>query len=140
MKYARINSTGGLDVVVDPNLNESLIKAIIADGFISYECEAIPNDDELDAIESYKLCYRQEEDRIIGYYEKVAVDPEKVEAEIGRLKTELATTDYQVVKNQELQMVGQACAYDPQVLYNVREPLREAIRELEGYLDRKSVV
>lgn len=134
MIYAKIHTNG--DISISPKIKggETLEAILIADGFVPYEEEELPDESELSSIGSYKLCYRQEEGQIVGYYEVVDVDLVKVNTEIERLKLELTATDYKVVKNQELQMVGEACAYDPHELYEIREPLREAIRELEIYL------
>ncbi len=134
MRYVRIDSDGAMEFAPNVENNERLRAIIIADGFLPYECEEMPDQSELSVIESYKLNHRQEEGCIVGYYEKIGADPAKINAEIQRLKAALADTDYKVVKNQELQMVGEACCYDPQELYDEREPLREAIRELEIYL------
>lgn len=132
MKYARINSDGSYNETIANS--ESIAAIMIRDGFLPFECEDEPDGSDLSPIESYTQKMRREGDIIVGYYEKNDADPEKVEAEIVRLKAELSATDYMVVKNQELQMSGQELEYDPDELHNTRQPLREAIRELESYL------
>lgn len=138
MEYARISERGVGLTSIPARMSESqrskMLSSILKCGFLPVEDEGAPDEASLGAIESYEPRYRQEDGRIVRYYEKVAVDIVKVAAEIERLKAELAATDYQVTKNQELQMLGLACQYDPHELHAQREPLREAIRELEGYL------
>lgn len=134
MKYARINNNKELEILADPNPSEALIEEIVAEGYMPYKCEPKPDVSGLSPIEGYKLHYRQEDGCIVGYYKTAEVNPKKVEAEIARLKGEIASTDYRVTKNQELQMIGQACVYDPKTLHDEREALREAIRKLEVYI------
>lgn len=138
MIYAKIKD-GGVQVVPIPSggserQRAAIIESAVADGFMPLEEEGSHNEDDLGVIESYEARYRQEEGRVVKYFEKVEVDITKVEAEIERLKVELSATDYRVTKNQELQMVGLDYEYDPEELRAQREPLREAIRELEAYL------
>lgn len=132
MKYARINSDDSYSIAIANS--DSIAARIVQDGFLPFECEDAPDESDLSPIESYTCKARREGDIIVGYYEKIDVDPEKVKAEIVRLKAELSATDYMVVKNQELQMAGVELEYDPDELHNTRQPLREAIRELEDYL------
>lgn len=134
MTYAKFDEAGELMVTKIPAERPHLAEVVARDGFLPYEVEERPDEAAIGAIESYQLLHREEDGRIIGYYEVVAVDQTKVQAEIARLKEELTASDYKVVKNQELQMVGLECEYDPAELHTLREPLREAIRELELYL------
>ncbi len=134
MRYAKFDENGALLTTVVPTNRPHLAEVVARDGFLPYEIEELPDETEISAIESYQLLHREENGRIIGYYDLLEIDLSKVEAEIQRLKEELTASDYKVVKNQELQMVGLGCEYDPAELHSLREPLREAIRELELYL------
>ncbi len=137
MEFVKITDEGNWIAPIPTGITEEfknqMIESILNDGYLPLEDEGEPDGATLTAIESYKRRYRQEEDHVVGYYEKI-VDPVKVESEITRLKAELADSDYKVTKNHELQMLGLACEYDPTELHAQREPLREAIRELETYL------
>ncbi|MFI3248893.1 MAG: hypothetical protein R3Y39_07190 [Rikenellaceae bacterium] len=133
MQYIKFNEDGNAETTYVADGNISLTEVVTELGFIPCEYEERPSDDTLGLLESYELRYRNEGDHYVGYYGVVEVSAEKVEAEIVRLKGELADTDYQVTKNQELQMAGFACVYDPTELHTTRESIREAIRELEVY-------
>lgn len=61
----------------------------------------------------------------------VKTDSEKVSAEIERLKSELAATDYQVVKSYEESLVGRETSYDMVEVAEFRQSLRDRINELE---------
>ena len=60
--------------------------------------------------------------------------PEKIAAEIARLQSELAATDYQVVKSYEYEMTGKKSPYDPTKLHSERQAIRDRITELEKLL------
>lgn len=53
-------------------------------------------------------------------------------AEIAKLKAELTSTDYKVVKCSEAQMAGEELPYDIVALHAERQALRDRINELEG--------
>ena len=102
----------------------------VADGFKIYVEEqqlSLP----LSEFQSQELHYRDEGFQIIGYYEIVDNSPEKVTAEIERLKTELTSTDYQIIKSYEYTLAAQPLPYDLDSLHSERQQLRERIRELE---------
>lgn len=54
------------------------------------------------------------------------------QAEIYRLKDELADTDYKIIKCSEYQLAGQVLPYDIAELHTTRQALRDRINELEG--------
>ncbi len=60
--------------------------------------------------------------------------PSKVADEIARLQSELAATDYQVIKSYEFALAGEKPPYDPTALHSDRQALRDRISELEGLL------
>ncbi len=133
MMYAKILAKGDVTTTYAAERDIALNETLLRDGFLPFEREEEP-EDVVDGLGGYELLYRQDKDHIVGYYVAIERDPQKIEARIATLKEELAATDYKVVKNQELQMLGQACAYDPEALHAEREPIRVAIRELEGYV------
>ena len=53
------------------------------------------------------------------------------DVEIARLKAELASTDYQIIKCSECQMLGQPMPYDVAELHAQRQAIRDEINELE---------
>ena len=54
------------------------------------------------------------------------------QAEIARLKDELAETDYKIIKCSEYNLAGAALPYDIAELHAKRQALRDRINELEG--------
>lgn len=52
--------------------------------------------------------------------------------EISRLKHELSSTDYRVIKCAEAQLLGAPMPYDVAALHTERQALRDRINELEG--------
>jgi hypothetical protein len=78
--------------------------------------------------------YRDDGDRIVLCWEIVENSPAKVAAEIARLRSELAATDYRIVKSYEYALAGQQPPYDITIIHNEREAVRDRIRELEGLL------
>jgi hypothetical protein len=65
------------------------------------------------------------------YQVRKANEPVPPEREIKRLKTELAETDYKIIKCYEYQLAGQELPYDIQELHTERQALRDQINELE---------
>lgn len=58
--------------------------------------------------------------------------PRTPEQEIERLKWELSTTDYRVIKCAEARLLGAPMPYDAAALHAERQALRDSINELEG--------
>jgi hypothetical protein len=79
--------------------------------------------------------YRDDGYRIVLEWKVVENSPAKVTAEIARLQSELAATDYKVIKSYEYALAGQAAPYDIGALHSSRQALRERIEVLE-VLDR----
>ena len=61
--------------------------------------------------------------------------PEPPELEIKKLKTEIASTDYKIIKCYEYQLVGLNLPYDLEILHSERQVLRDRINELENWLN-----
>ena len=53
------------------------------------------------------------------------------DAEIARLKAELAATDYQIIKCSECMLLGEPMPYDVAELHERRQAIRDAINALE---------
>ena len=66
--------------------------------------------------------------------------PDKVEAEIERLKADLTATDYQVIKSYEYALAGVPTAYNIEELHTSREQQRIRIRELAALLSLEEPV
>lgn len=62
---------------------------------------------------------------------KPPISPNNSKINLKRLETQLAATDYQVIKCYEYSLAGLELPYDIQELHNSREAIREQIRELE---------
>ena len=59
-------------------------------------------------------------------------EEQKAKAEqIAELKQELASTDYQIIKCSECQLLGQDMPYDVAELHENRQAIRDKINELE---------
>lgn len=132
MQLAKLDN-GQLITTYADNEDREMINTMIADGFKVYTQEEAPTT-MLSNFQSLELKYRDEGYQILGYYEVVDNSPEKVAAEIERLKTELTSTDYQVIKAYEYTLANQPSPYDLSNLHLERQQLRERIRELEKIL------
>ena len=53
------------------------------------------------------------------------------DVEISRLKSELASTDYQIIKCSECMLLGEPMPYDVAELHERRQAIRDAINALE---------
>ncbi|MDD3039474.1 hypothetical protein [Bacteroides sp.] len=129
MQLAKLDN-GQLITTYAEDQDRELINLMVADGFKIYVEEAqqpLP----LSEFQSQQLCYRDEGFQIVGYYEIVDNSPEKVAAEIERLKTELTSTDYQIIKSYEYTLAAQPLPYDLGSLHSERQQLREQIQKLE---------
>ena len=58
--------------------------------------------------------------------------PDFPEEQIAKLKAQLESTDYKIIKCSEAQMVGEALPYDIVALHGERQALRDRINELES--------
>lgn len=56
---------------------------------------------------------------------------------IERLKDALYAEDYKVIKNAELNALGLPYEYDPQVLHNAKQAIRDEINHIEGMTDEE---
>lgn len=129
MQLAKIDN-GHLITTYADNEDREMINTMVADGFKIY-VEEEPHVGQLSEFQSQKLRYRDEGFQIVGYYETIDNSPERIAAEINRLKSELTATDYQVIKSYEYALARQPLPYDLNGLHSERQQLRERIRELE---------
>lgn len=129
MQLAKIEN-GHLITTYADNEDRDLINQMVADGFKIYVEEQQPTL-SLDEFQSQELRYRDEGFQIVGYYEVVDNSPEKVAAEIERLKTELTSTDYQIIKSYEYALADQPSPYNIPTLHAKRQELRNRIKKLE---------
>lgn len=65
------------------------------------------------------------------YQSRKALEPVPAEQQISDLKTQLAETDYKIIKCYEYQLVGLELPYDIQTLHAERQAIRDQINELE---------
>lgn len=129
MQLAKLDN-GQLITTYADNEDRDMINTMIADGFKVYTQEEAPTT-MLSNFQSLELKYRDEGYQILGYYEVVDNSPEKVAAEIKRLKTELTSTDYQVIKSYEYTLANQPSPYNIPTLHAKRQELRNRIKKLE---------
>jgi hypothetical protein len=129
MQLAKIEN-GHLITTYADNEDRELINQMVVDGFKIY-VEEQPQAVRLSEFQSQELRYRDEGFQIVGYYETIDNSPERIVAEINRLKSELTATDYQVIKSYEYALTGQSLPYDLNGLHSERQLLRNRINELE---------
>ena len=129
MQLAKIEN-GHLITTYADNEDRELINQMVVDGFKIY-VEEQPQAVRLSEFQSQELRYRDEGFQIVGYYETIDNSPERIVAEINRLKSELTATDYQVIKSYEYALTGQSLPYDLNGLHSARQLLRNRINELE---------
>lgn len=129
MQLAKFDN-GQLITTCAEDSDREMINTMVADGFKIY-VEQEPPAVELTEFQSQELRYRDEGYQIVGYYEIIDNSPEKIAAEIERLKTELSATDYQVIKSYEYTLAGEQPPYDIAGIHAGRQALRNQINELE---------
>lgn len=129
MQLAKIDN-GHLITTYADNEDWDIINTMVADGFKIY-VEEEPQIVQLSEFQSQEIRYRDEGFQIVGYYETIDNSPDRIAAEINRLKSELTATDYQVIKSYEYALAAQPLPYDLEGLHSERQQLRERIRELE---------
>lgn len=129
--YAKIED-GVLITTCAPDEDADLIAMITQDGFKPYDESA--ERPAVDAFQSLVPAYRDTGERVVLEWQVEENDPDKIGAEIERLKAELTATDYQVIKSYEYALAGEPSAYDIDDLHARREEQRIRIRELEALL------
>ena len=115
-----------------PDDDPDTLALIVADGFKPYDDSAEPP-----VVGEYQTAvadYHENANRITLRWKIVKNSPEKIAAEIARLQSELAATDYQVIKSYEYTLAKQKPPYDPTALHSERQALRDRIGELESIL------
>lgn len=113
----------------DPHLTEMMM----ADGFKPYN-ESVQKP-SVSGLQALKMVYQEQEDCIAGQFEVEENSPEKVRAEISRLKDQLSSTDYRLVKSYEYYIAGKPLPYDTEGLTSERQTIRDRINELETLVD-----
>jgi hypothetical protein len=129
--YAKLTDGQLATTCVDEE-NTDLTAMILADGFKPYDDSAPkPAVGEFGAAVA---AYVEDADGIRLRWDIVEHSPEKLTAEIARLESALAATDYQVIKSYEYTLAGNASPYDITALHTERQAIRDRIRELEALL------
>jgi hypothetical protein len=130
--YAKLTDGQLATTCVDEE-NTDLTALILADGFKPYDDTAPkPAVGEFGAAVA---AYTEYAEGIRLRWDIIELSPEKLAAEIARLESALAATDYQVIKSYEYTLAGQPSPYDISALHTERQALRDRIRELEIYLN-----
>lgn len=135
--YAKLEN-GVLVTTCTPEEDTDLIAQLLSDGFKPYDESA--SQPQAEAFQAVVPVYRDTGERIVLEWKVEENSPEKVEAEIERLKAELMDTDYQVIKSYEYTLAGVPAAYDIEELHTSREQQRIRIRELETLLSPEEPV
>ena len=113
--------------------DRELINLMVANGFKYFVEESAP-EVELYEFEALELRHREEAHQIVAYFEVVNNSPDRIAAEINRLKADLAATDYQVIKSYEYTLAGKKSTYDITSFHDERQSIRDRIEELESLL------
>lgn len=109
--------------------DRELINTMVADGLKLY-IEEPATEVELAEFQVLELRHREEAHQIVAHYELVDNSPDRIAAEIDRLKAELAATDYQVIKSYEYTLAGVEPPYDIAELHFQRQTIRDKITRL----------
>ncbi len=113
-----------------PDDDPDTLALILADGFKPYDDSAEPP--VVGEFQTAVEDYHENANRITLRWKIVKNSPEKIAAEIARLQSELAATDYQVIKSYEYTLAKQKQPYDITGLHAERQALRDRIAELEA--------
>ncbi len=131
--YAKLVD-GQLVTTCVPDDDLDMEAMILADGFKPYDDSAEPP--VVGEFQAAVPAYREDAEGISLRWEIVEHSPEKITAEIARLQSELAATDYQVIKSYEYTLAKQKQPYDITGLHAERQALRDRIGELEILLSK----
>lgn len=74
----------------------------------------------------------------LDWIEGGQVPEESYEQQIARLKSDLESTDYKIVKCSEYQILGKVMPYDVELLHIERQALRDSINNLETQFNQES--
>lgn len=82
----------------------------------------------------YLNCYKASGNTLVLDEEKYnsVIDTQSKEQEIARLKEELSSTDYKIIKCSEYQLASLEPPYNITELHSLRQSLRDRINELES--------
>jgi hypothetical protein len=72
------------------------------------------------------------QEQIEAFADLIAKRQPSVREQLKSLKSQLSSTDYQIIKCYEYSLVGMELPYDVEILHEEREAIREQIRELEN--------
>lgn len=135
--YAKIEE-GVLITTCAQEEDADLISQLMSDGFKPYD-ESAPQP-QVEGLQAVVPVYRDTGEAIILEWKVEENSPEKIEAEIERLKADLTATDYQVIKSYEYALAGVPTVYNIEELHTSREQQRIRIRELETLLSPEEPV
>ena len=116
--YAKIED-GVLITTCAPEEDADLISQLMSDGFKPYDESA--SQPQAEGLQALVPVYRDTGEAIILEWKVGENSPEKIEAEIERLKADLTATDYQVIKSYEYALAGVPTAYNIEELHTSRD-------------------
>ena len=122
VEFSRTEHTATLKGITEENTS----------GFYTYRMSG----EQLGDFSDFTTIYDKDEDFIVFSNDgSVKPDPQPyestVEDKIRELKAELASTDYQIIKCSECQLLGQDMPYDVAELHAQRQAIRDEINKLE---------
>lgn len=128
VEFSRTEHTATLKGITEENTS----------GFCTYRLSG----EQLGDFSDFTTIYDKGDDYIVFSNDgsiKSTIDPIedekfKIQREIGSLKSELASTDYKIIKCSEYQLSNLEPPYDISELHSTRQALRDRINELEGTL------
>ena len=129
--YAKLMD-GQLVTTCVPDDDHETLAMIVADGFKPYDDSA--EQPTVGEFQEAVATYNENAKQITLKWKVVKNSPEKIAAEIARLQSELAATDYQVIKSYEYEMTGKKSPYDISTIHADRQAVRDRIGELEEFL------
>ena len=131
-RYQQAISTEGLPPEVLEGIEQEHLEALQRlELFIPFLRLDPPQVNETQEVIPY---YEERNGAICQLWEIKENDPAKIEAMINSLKSELSSTDYQVIKAQEYALVGMVSEYDIVALSQSRQALRSQINTLQALL------
>lgn len=128
MELGKLMEDGSLELINTSHMNDKDVTAHLSAGY----CEFIPAP-QPKARTGYKTQDRYEikDYKLVQSWELVE-DKELIHDDINRLKEQLSSTDYQIIKCMEASLSGEKLPYDINLLHKTRQELRDNINNLEA--------
>jgi hypothetical protein len=126
---ARYISTDSVEIVEYPQ-DYDYLKRLVDDGFMEFVCSDIPNVNEY---EKTVVSYMCDGEKVYQIW-NVVVDSFYYVSQINKLKQQLESSDYKIMKCYELSMIGEPMPYDVFQMHTERQDLRDEINRISDLL------